>query len=101
VSEINDLSVYKAIIAGSAIQAGKWLPEAMAFISTHRDDLNKKPFAAFLVCMTLAMSKGDQYNDTVSSRLQPVKNQVAPLSWESIRDWTKKTKDLMDKTIKP
>ncbi len=26
--EVTDLSQYSAVIAGSAIQAGKWLPEA-------------------------------------------------------------------------
>ena len=30
--EVTDLSQYSAVIAGSAIQARKWLPEAMSFI---------------------------------------------------------------------
>jgi menaquinone-dependent protoporphyrinogen oxidase len=77
--EINDLSHYKAVIAGSAIQAGKWLPEAFDFVKTHRDDLNKKPFAAFLVCMTLAMPKGESYRGTVSSWLDPIRNLVSPI----------------------
>ena len=78
--DIKDLSNYKAVIAGSAIQAGKWLPEAMTFIKKYRHDLSQKPFASFLVCMTLAMPKGDNYRDTVSSWLEPVRNQVSSLS---------------------
>ncbi len=53
--EITDISQYSAVIAGSAIQAGKWLPEAMSFIKTHQHELKNKYFVAFLVCMTLAM----------------------------------------------
>jgi len=77
--EINDLSHYKAVIAGSAIQAGRWLPEAVDLIKTHRYDLNKKPFAAFLVCMTLAMPKGESYRGTVSGWLDPVRGLVSPI----------------------
>ena len=58
-NEIDNLSHYSAVIAGSAIQSGKWLPEASEFIITHKNELNKMPVAAFLVCMTLAMPKGE------------------------------------------
>jgi len=79
IQQIEDLSHYKVVIAGSAIQAGKWLPEALDFVKTHRNDLNKKPFAAFLVCMTLVMPKGESYRGTVSSWLDPVRNLVSPI----------------------
>jgi menaquinone-dependent protoporphyrinogen oxidase len=133
---VKDLKIYKSVIAGSAIQDRKWLPDAIEFIKANKDDLNKKPFAAFLVCMTLAMSKGDQYKDAVSSWLQPIRNVVTPVSeglfkgilkiskipsfsdrlkfrislltgvwkegdhrdWDIIRDWTKKTKTLLEKS---
>ncbi len=78
--EVTDLSQYSAVIAGSAIQAGKWLPEAMSFIQTHQPGLKNKNFAAFLVCMTLAMPKGNSYRGTVSSWLQPVRDIVKPVS---------------------
>ena len=77
--EIEDLSQYKAVIAGSAIQAGKWLPEAFDFVNTNRNQLNEKPFAAFLVCMTLAMPKGENYKETVSRWLDPVRSLVYPV----------------------
>lgn len=78
-SEIKDLSPYKSVIAGSAIQAGKWLPEALDFVGTYRNDLNKVPFAAFLVCMTLAMTKGENYRETVSGWMDPVRKLVTPV----------------------
>jgi menaquinone-dependent protoporphyrinogen oxidase len=54
-AEVTDLSPYGAVVAGSAIQGGQWLPEAMQFVRGHQAELSSKPFAAFLVCMTLAM----------------------------------------------
>jgi menaquinone-dependent protoporphyrinogen oxidase len=53
--DVKDLSTYQSVVAGSAINARAWLPEAMQFIETHRAELARKPFAAFLVCMTLTM----------------------------------------------
>jgi len=78
--DVKDLTVYKAVVAGSAIQAGKWLPEAMEFIQTHRSSLSQKPFAVFLVCMTLAMPKADEYRQTVSEWFDPVRSLVKPVS---------------------
>lgn len=53
--EVKDLASYLAVVAGSAIQAAQWLPEAIQFVQVHREELARKPFAAFLVCMTLAI----------------------------------------------
>ena len=76
--EVRDLSPYRAVVAGSAIQAGKWLPEAMQFMETHRAELAQKPFAAFLVCMTLAM-KNVQAREIVPQWMGPVRALVKPL----------------------
>jgi menaquinone-dependent protoporphyrinogen oxidase len=73
--EVKDLSPYRAVVAGSAIQGGAWLPEAMQFIQSHKTTLNQKPFAAFLTCMTLAMGNG-KYREHVSTFLQPVRSLV-------------------------
>lgn len=78
-NEIENLSHYSAVIAGSAIQSGKWLPEASEFIITHKNELNKMPVAAFLACMTLAMPKGENYRETVSSWLDPVRSIISPI----------------------
>lgn len=73
--EVQDLSPYRAVVAGSAIQGNVWLPEAMQFIQTHEKSLNQRPFAAFLVCMTLAMGNG-KYREHVATFLQPVRSLV-------------------------
>jgi menaquinone-dependent protoporphyrinogen oxidase len=78
--DVEDLALYRAIVAGSAIQNKQWLPEAMEFVRVHQATLAQKPFAAFLVCMTLAMKKAGQYRGFVKDFLRPVRAQVHPVS---------------------
>ena len=54
VEEVKDLGPYDAVILGSAIRTGKWLPEAMDFVGTHRDALSQKPVAYFHTFITLS-----------------------------------------------
>lgn len=77
--EVKDIEQYRAIIAGSAIQAAKWLPEAIQFLEQHRSILLTKPFAAFQVCMTLAMPGAEKYRDHVSGFMEPVRKMVKPV----------------------
>ena len=77
--QVTDLAPYRAVVAGSAIRAGEWLPEALQFVQTHRAALAQKPFAAFLVCMTLAMPNA-QYREHVATWLEPVRALVKPAS---------------------
>ena len=79
VQEVEDLAPYRAVVAGSAIQTAQWLPEAMQFVRDHRAELARKPFAAFLVCMTLAMKKGGCH-EHVATWLEPVRALVKPVS---------------------
>ncbi len=78
--EVRDLSSYQAVVAGSAIQDKRWLPEAVQFIKMHQAELSRKPFAAFLVCMTLAMKNGENYRPFVAEFLAPVRMMVKPVS---------------------
>jgi len=78
--DVADISPYRAVVAGSSIQDAKWLPEAMEFIKTNQSSLAQKPFAVFLVCMTLAMPKAAAYRPTVATWLNPVKAIVKPVN---------------------
>ena len=77
--EVTDLSPYRAVVAGSAIQERRWLPEAMQFMHTHQAALAQRPFAAFLVCMTMTM-KNENYRRGVQDWLEPVRTLVKPVS---------------------
>lgn len=78
--DVTDLAAYTALIAGSAIRNKHWLPEAMQFVQSHQAALRQKPFAAFLVCMTLALKNGEQYRPHVATWLDPVSALVQPVS---------------------
>jgi menaquinone-dependent protoporphyrinogen oxidase len=79
-NEVNDLSSYQAVVAGSAIRGSKWLPEAVQFMQTHRTDLSKKRVVEFTVCITLAMSNGTRYRQAVSDWVAPIRALVPPVS---------------------
>ncbi|HNQ95618.1 MAG TPA: flavodoxin domain-containing protein [Anaerolineales bacterium] len=78
--EVQSLSTYNGVVAGSAIRSRAWLPEAVQFIRAHQDELRVRPFAAFLVCMTLAMPSGENYRSQISTWLDPVRALVKPVS---------------------
>lgn len=77
--DVTDLAPYRAVVAGSAVRGNQWLPEAVQFVEAHRAELARKPFAAFLVCMTLAIGNG-KYREQVRDFLQPVRALVRPVS---------------------
>jgi len=77
---VKDLSAYQAVVAGSAIHGQKWLPEAMAFMHEHQAELSRKPFASFMVCITLSMANADQYRDGLKDWMRPVRELVRPVS---------------------
>jgi menaquinone-dependent protoporphyrinogen oxidase len=79
VRQVKNIEQYDAVVAGSSIQAAKWQPEAMEFITTNKAILNKKPFAAFQVCMTLAMPGAEKYRQGVMEWMEPVRQIVRPV----------------------
>jgi menaquinone-dependent protoporphyrinogen oxidase len=78
--DVTDLAPYSAVVAGSAIRGKQWLPEAVQFMQKHQAALRQKPFAAFLVCMTLAMKDGEKYRPHVATWLDPVSALARPVS---------------------
>lgn len=79
-STVTDLSPYSAVVAGSAIQSAAWLPVAVDFVRVNQRALSQKPFATFLVCMTLAMSNGEKYRSFAADFIKPVRGMVKPVS---------------------
>ncbi|MBN1993573.1 MAG: flavodoxin domain-containing protein [Anaerolineae bacterium] len=77
VQDISDLSSYRAVVVGSPIHASAWLPEAIAFVETHRNALSQMPVAYFLSCLTLAAPDADNLRPKVASFLDPVRRQVS------------------------
>ena len=51
--DVTEIGSYDAVIVGSAIYYGKWLPEAVKFVEMHREVLSRMPLAYFLTCLEL------------------------------------------------
>jgi menaquinone-dependent protoporphyrinogen oxidase len=68
------------VVAGSAIHGQKWLPEAMQFLQAHQSELKQKPFASFMVCITLSMPNPSQYLEGLKGWMSLVRSMVNPLS---------------------
>jgi menaquinone-dependent protoporphyrinogen oxidase len=78
--KVNDITPYQAVVAGSAIHGQKWLPEAIQFVEDHKSELSRKPFASFMVCITLSMANSDQYLEGIKDWMSPVRNLLRPVS---------------------
>lgn len=79
VTAVYEVSGYDAVIIGSAIRMGCWLPEAAAFVQTHHEALSHIPTAYFLVSGLL----GEETPDTrrkVRAFLDPVCAILEPVS---------------------
>jgi menaquinone-dependent protoporphyrinogen oxidase len=49
VQKVTDIDGYSAMIVGSAVRIGKWLPEAVDFVAKNQSRLNGRPVAIFSV----------------------------------------------------
>ncbi len=77
IQEVGDLSPYRAVVIGSAVHSGKWMPEALAFVERNQSALRRMPTAVFQVCMMLSTSS-EQYKRMVPDWLDPLRAQIQP-----------------------
>ena len=77
--DAGDVAAYDAVVIGSAIRAGKWLPEATKLVSANREVLAERPVAYFVVCLTMKDNTRES-RKTVSAYLDPVRALVEPVS---------------------
>ena len=77
VNAVSDLSLYQAVVVGSAIHSGKWLPEAIKFIESNETALRQMPTAIFQGCMMLA-TENETYKAMVPAWLDPIRTKIAP-----------------------
>ena len=75
VANVNDLSPYHAVIVGSAIRRGKWLPEAVGFVKDNQDILGRLPIAYFVVCLTMRDNTAEN-RSKVMAYLDPVRKEA-------------------------
>jgi len=72
-----DLSQYQAVVVGSAIRMGQWLPDAKKFVEKHQSALSQMPTAFFTVCMTLEEDT-EEHRSEVAAYTDPIRQIVEP-----------------------
>ena len=78
VGSVNDLSPYHAVIVGSAIRMGRWLPEAVGFVKNNRDTLSRMPVAYFVVCLTMKDDTPENRNK-VLAYFEPLRKEASKI----------------------
>jgi menaquinone-dependent protoporphyrinogen oxidase len=79
VGEITSVQGYDAVVIGSAIRDGRWLPEASSFLDKHLDALRRVPVAYFLACRTL-IEDTPGHRREVAGYLDPIRSRLRPVS---------------------
>jgi menaquinone-dependent protoporphyrinogen oxidase len=54
IANVDNIILYDAMVIGSPIRSGSWLPEAVEFVAKHRRVLCQAQVAYFATCATLA-----------------------------------------------
>jgi menaquinone-dependent protoporphyrinogen oxidase len=98
IREATDLHSYRAVIIGSAVHSGKWMPDAIAFVERNQATLRRIPTGVFQVCMMLATSN-EQYKRMVADWLAPLQAQIQPVAEASFAGalWPNKYSKLSEK----
>lgn len=78
IEEKPSLDGYQAVLIGSAVRMGQWLPEAVDFIKTHQQQLNTMPVALFTVHMN-NLGEDDESEKNRHSYLDAVRPLVNPV----------------------
>ncbi len=79
VKQVGDLSPYRAVVLGSPIRMGRWLPEAFTFLKARQAELSRVPVAYFVTCVTLT-SNTVENRRTVDAYLDPARAILRPVS---------------------
>ncbi len=79
IKSVRDVQGYDAVVIGSVIRMGHWLPEAVEFVEHHRESLSRIPTAYFLVSGFLQADRPEA-RKTVLAYLEPVHAMLEPVS---------------------
>lgn len=79
VTEVTDVTPYRAIIVGAPVISDEWMPEAVGFVDTHQDQLKSVPVAYFLTAMSLALDDNATTHAHMANVLATVQQQCPRL----------------------
>lgn len=82
VDDVADMGAYSAVVVGSAVYMGNWMPDAVKFVEKHRQPLGQVPVATFTVSM-LMVDRPEEHQQLIATHftgseeqphLRPVSN---------------------------
>jgi menaquinone-dependent protoporphyrinogen oxidase len=79
VSSVDSVDDFDAVVIGSPIRGGRWLPEAQEFIEVFRNALMQRPVALFSPCMTV-IDDTPENRYTALAYLTPIRALLEPVS---------------------
>jgi len=74
-SKVTNLDAYGAVVLGSSIRFGRWLPDAIDFLDRFSDLLIDRPVALFMTCLTL-IDNSESARKTALTYWDPILQQV-------------------------
>ncbi len=99
IDQVTNIDNYQAVVVGSAIRTGRWIPSATNFVENHKSYLRQVPTAFFTCCMTLH-EETEENRQTALDYMTPVSNIVEPVAigaFAGKMDYTKLS--FLDQTI--
>ena len=101
---VSSLNGYHAVVLGSAIRIGGWLPEAVKFVEKHKDELSQMPTAFFAVHL-LNLGDDEASRQARLAYLDSVRKLVKPdqeAFFAGVGDWSRVSflEGLMGKMVK-
>jgi menaquinone-dependent protoporphyrinogen oxidase len=79
IKSVNSLDAYAAVVLGSPINNGKWLPSATEFVEANQEKLRQIPTAFFMVGL-MANKQNDADNQLIDQFLAPERAIVSPVA---------------------
>lgn len=99
IREVRDVTGYDAIVVGSAIRIGSWLPEAVEFVKRNQTQLRQKP-TAFFTCHQLNTGDDATSRQAREAYTAPVRQIMTPKTevfFSGAMDYAKL--NFMDRTL--
>ena len=79
VDKVRDVASYDAFVLGSAVRAGRLMPDALRFLGRNKGAIGARPFATFVVCLTMK-EKDEKSRAGAGAYLEPIRQRAKPLS---------------------
>jgi menaquinone-dependent protoporphyrinogen oxidase len=78
IKNVKDISAFQAVIVGSVVRMGSWVPEAKKFVENNKAALEKVPTAIFTACDTMKEDTEEKRAE-VTGYIEPILQIIKPV----------------------